>query len=515
MAGWRGKENLFSVVTEGGEKPFTDGLSRERGILLLLAGDRPLLPLISSFKNWDLVRGVLIFNQEEVYIPPSFLAEMEKRGIPLLFLLYKERADLAKRIEEVSRLKEEGLLHYAWEGLFHYWQVLLQSVSIEQALLRLEEWIGQRILLLTPSFHLDEGLKGNGDMERFSLVEREYLRWRRGGGEGSFLLLDYQGRNAYLFPIRSGEEELGFLYVEQGTVGMTDLSLMLVERAIPALSTLLFHRREIAEVHQKYRSQFLHDLLFNQLDSEESLIAQGKYWGWDFTARVLLLVVNGSVDGSKGRIDWGLIEEEIDRYYREQHQEVATLTVQGEMVVLLFCKTEEEDRGERNLPKSRGEALRRHLSLRHPKIRFRIGIGRSYPSNLDLFRSFQEGKMALEMGRFLGTREEIFVFDDLGVIRLFSYVHQDLLSDFYLEYLGELLKLDQENEGIYLKTLMSFFQMDGDVNKTADHLFVHPNTLRNRLKKIEQILQIDLNRYEDLLNLFSALKMYQMINESK
>ena len=60
--------------------------------------------------------------------------------------------------------------------------------------------------------------------------------------------------------------------------------------------------------------------------------------------------------------------------------------------------------------------------------------------------------------------------------------------------------------------LLSYCNHNGDVIESAQNLFIHPNTLRQRLKKIEAILQMDLNNYTNIVNLMLALKIEKTMN---
>jgi DNA-binding PucR family transcriptional regulator len=60
-------------------------------------------------------------------------------------------------------------------------------------------------------------------------------------------------------------------------------------------------------------------------------------------------------------------------------------------------------------------------------------------------------------------------------------------------------------------TLEAFYYHNGDINQTAEQLYIHPNTLRKRLKKLETILNVDFNQLEDMLKIFVALKIMKIL----
>ena len=92
-------------------------------------------------------------------------------------------------------------------------------------------------------------------------------------------------------------------------------------------------------------------------------------------------------------------------------------------------------------------------------------------------------------------------------MRLLLKLEQQELEDFRTEVLGSLLKYDQENNLHLEETLLAYLSADGDLNVAGDRLFLHPNTLRYRLKKAAEVLDRDLASLENRMNLYIALKI--------
>ena len=53
--------------------------------------------------------------------------------------------------------------------------------------------------------------------------------------------------------------------------------------------------------------------------------------------------------------------------------------------------------------------------------------------------------------------------------------------------MSSLIESDEKLGTEYLKTLKAYFQYHGNINEVSEALYIHPNTLRNRLKKIEDM----------------------------
>ena len=70
------------------------------------------------------------------------------------------------------------------------------------------------------------------------------------------------------------------------------------------------------------------------------------------------------------------------------------------------------------------------------------------------------------------------------------------------ELLKPLKGLFQQENAQLLKTLQYYFFSNCDLALTAQKLFIHPNTLRYCLAKIEQVTNLSFNKIEDKLSLY-------------
>ena len=59
-------------------------------------------------------------------------------------------------------------------------------------------------------------------------------------------------------------------------------------------------------------------------------------------------------------------------------------------------------------------------------------------------------------------------------------------------YLGKIIKYDDQNKAELLKTLEVFLDNESAIQLSAEKLHIHYNTLRYRLNRIEEILEIEL-----------------------
>ena len=141
------------------------------------------------------------------------------------------------------------------------------------------------------------------------------------------------------------------------------------------------------------------------------------------------------------------------------------------------------------------------------KIRTSQGIGQTY-SLLNLHKSFHEARIALTLPRLMGKKDFVQHFSELGI---YTYICSQSCGDiknYCYRTLGPLIQHDNISDGELLSTLRKLLDTSFNWKATSDSLFIHVNTLRYRVDKIEQILGIDLSQMDTRVNLFAAIKVW-------
>lgn len=97
----------------------------------------------------------------------------------------------------------------------------------------------------------------------------------------------------------------------------------------------------------------------------------------------------------------------------------------------------------------------------------------------------------------------------LGVERLLYELDQELLERFMNDKLHRL----QSADSTLIHTLKQFIWSNRNQKQTAEELHVHPNTLYYRLKKVEELLEIDFSNEKDWIDFVVAFQIYVELNE--
>ncbi len=134
------------------------------------------------------------------------------------------------------------------------------------------------------------------------------------------------------------------------------------------------------------------------------------------------------------------------------------------------------------------------VAVRLADIPIHIGIG-NISNNLSQGRkSLEQAQQALKIAALEANSNAIVAYAKLGALKLLLKIHdRQELEGFYQETLGPLLTYDREFGPDLIDTLVVFLKENGQAVKTAEKLFIHRNTLKYRLQRVEEILGLDLS----------------------
>lgn len=74
---------------------------------------------------------------------------------------------------------------------------------------------------------------------------------------------------------------------------------------------------------------------------------------------------------------------------------------------------------------------------------------------------------------------------------------------------------DKENGTSYTLNLYNYIKNNFDMQKTSNFMNVHYNTMKYRLKKIQDILQIDLNNSTTVFHINMSLRILELLGYLK
>jgi sugar diacid utilization regulator len=334
----------------------------------------------------------------------------------------------------------------------------------------------------------------------------DMLETVRGTGVPAELPSTGSGPARVIAPIRLGSETAGYLVLHaRGVLDPLDRALLEVAGTGVALEFAKL-RAQVA-FEQRLRGDVVGDLIARSYASVGSITARAARIGLDLSVPCDLLIVRSEEPaGIEDRLGGERVTE-LRRRFAEILQGAAApgtvVTIQGEAAVILAPAE-----GDARLPvEALAADLVETLGQQIPELGFSAAIGDRCASPDDYQPSYRLAMGALDATAKLGRPGQVLNAADLGVSRLLiSAVDAGELHRFANRSLGPLLQ-DGDRRGELLATLEAYVDAGFNQREAARRSFVHFNTVAYRLRRIEEILGLDLDDPRARLDLTLALRI--------
>lgn len=147
-----------------------------------------------------------------------------------------------------------------------------------------------------------------------------------------------------------------------------------------------------------------------------------------------------------------------------------------------------------------------------------VGIGQATNVSQSIGTSLAQAQQALAWSQFGSRRNEpgVVHFSSIEKIALLPNVIETLTPEIetHIPGLRKLFEYDVHHNTKLIETLEVFSSFGGSVVKTSEALFVHRNTLRQRLSRIEELLGLNLSEDAHWLELVLAVRLVRSASRS-
>jgi PucR family transcriptional regulator, purine catabolism regulatory protein len=325
---------------------------------------------------------------------------------------------------------------------------------------------------------------------------------------GELGALSVAGRDAIAQAILVGGERHGTIVALGRARDLGDDELEALDYAATVAALRLVQARAVAEADRRFQAVCLEELVTGHVTDREALLERSAAFEWDLsTPRAVLVAEFHELDG---RPIGQLAGSSDELVARQRLYEAARLTLgQGAIVwertagiAALIAVT---GRG-RDAARAAALELRAESSRRQPGAVVDIGIGRPATDPLRLDESYREARGALAVAAWNRGRGEVSLFEELELDRLlFNTPEADRLT-FVDTAIGRLVAHDERHMTNLVETL-EVYLATRKVAVAARRLYVHTNTLANRLERIADVIGPFVDDADRCLTLGLALRL--------
>jgi DNA-binding PucR family transcriptional regulator len=132
-----------------------------------------------------------------------------------------------------------------------------------------------------------------------------------------------------------------------------------------------------------------------------------------------------------------------------------------------------------------------------------VGISPRYESLDQTARAVRLARIAMKSARPKRVSVVVFEANPLAVA---AVGNADVMQRVARTVLGGLDTLTEDDKAILLNTLEAWLDCGGSANATAERIYCHPNTVRHRLRRIEERTGRSLSDPRQLTELCLALE---------
>ena len=293
--------------------------------------------------------------------------------------------------------------------------------------------------------------------------------------------IDYHSR--VMASIRTESAVWGYISIAECTHELGLLDLSAVESAANCAALIVWKTRALEQRAREQQTRFIGDLLFAEQEPE-TFSARAHLLGYDPAERYQAVVLQWTNSADEVRTPHlggrrHEVARTVDSFLAASGARALVYSIPvGDRVVCLWPATAGD-------PTRLGPRLLERLGEGMPLEGLRAGVGAPGGPPDPLANSYRQAQVALQ----LSPRDEaVCTYRGLGVARLVAdHLVGEAGRAFAEEYLGALEEYDQDHQRELLHTLDAYYRSGQNPARAAETLYVHLNTVKYRLKRIQEL----------------------------
>lgn len=275
----------------------------------------------------------------------------------------------------------------------------------------------------------------------------------------------------------------------------------------------------LSRIEENSLTHFLSNILFGDGELEGDAIEKAAYFGYNLAGKCCICVID--IDGFERFLKLKKLEDEVSIskikiIFRKIVQDILEKhalkvpIIDKDDAVIFFNRAEENCMN--RLDKALKE-IQDVIKKRMEGLSVSVGIGNSYKDLKMMKQSLNEAELAIDSAKCQGLDDTITKYKEIGIYGLlFSIKNKNILENYYLDVLGPIAEKDNKNkDGSLLQLLETYLNENCNITVTAEKLFLHRNTLKYRIKKIEELLNCDLHNFDDCIKVKMALYVHKVL----
>lgn len=449
-------------------------------------------------------------------LDPSILETADKLGFPLLQIPASWTLGIAchQLLSYLWNVENEQLLN-ALKIQREYSQMLIKDTPISALLSHLSRTVRQVVFLTDPFGEIiDTSLPlGNKTLEMkqtmAAIKENGTLRSSPSESLPSSLFIQAsRSFTAWIFPVWATSIHPCLLIVLEEEKIPYPFSYLVIEQTAAATAFSLYKNQKLRESHWRIREDFLRRLTHSSSSSDTIVfLEQGSDLGLISSDYYRFLIV-GIDDLLAKKIPVRSDLYSLVYNWLEEH-----IAVFGDDTILFSCQKSDKIMVLLQSPVENLEdaiAFIREQMTTFLSLSISFAAGNPVTSLHSLAFSRIEAEEIYHQCKAEGRKAFFRTYYSQGVSELLRFVPQEHARHFCTCILKSLAYPKQEAQVILRQTLQTYLDCQGDIAETARMLYIHRNTVKYRLERLNDLLDAPLSNPDFSLQLRLALRLSQL-----
>lgn len=314
---------------------------------------------------------------------------------------------------------------------------------------------------------------------------------------------------------------IGPNYIEQIPQSVIDLSnqkhfpLFLIPWDTPLVDIFEELGHAIASINliNDKHKDLLFSIIFNNNLSLDYLKYQSQEVNFSFDGYLQFFEINFLLPQSENAIilnDNAIILNDVDKdticqfihtLFENEHIPILSSSYTKNIIALINVNNTSLDTLNTLFPQ-----ILNYIKENYPNYIVNIGIGTRQKSLEKYKLSYEQASKCINLAIKQKQKNMIYYYEQLGLYQLFYDINnKTLLENFVHNILYSLMAYDKKYNTNLIQTLEVYLNKNCNLNQTAETLFIHRNTIKYRLQRIEEITNTSLDDAFTRLNFFNAI----------
>ncbi len=330
------------------------------------------------------------------------------------------------------------------------------------------------------------------------------------------------------YPVANGRVLYGHILIPKDAMQSpkNDYAKTAIDYAGIVLTLNIQTRISNHRVEEKYRDEFIGDLIFDNIKSEAEAHNRARMYGWDLHKGGLVSILD--VNNVKRLYLKGLdrkantvLEDSLQKIFEISHRimiaqfpKAIYYQLSDHIIYIISDPFDDLNRLYTQLEHTFNSI--RDCVLQSTPYSVSLGVG-SYLKNIkDIHLSYNQARIAINLGYQLDMFGCVLFYERLGIYRLLSTLDKtEIAQEFSTRFIEPILSYDAQYRSSLFQTLKMIIHCNWNLRATAERLFIHYNSAKYRYAKICEILDLDLHNSEQRLNMEIAIRLHYIHNKDR